>query len=44
MAEPFVGQITAVGFNFAPVGWLVCDGSLYPIAQYDVLYTLLGTT
>ena len=44
MAEPFVGQIIAVGFNFVPVGWLPCDGSLHPIAQYDVLYTLLGTT
>ena len=44
MAEPFVGSIIAVGFNFAPVGWLPCDGSLYPISEYEVLFTLLGTT
>lgn len=44
MADPYVGQIIAVGFNFAPVGWLLCDGSTYPISTYEVLYTLLGTT
>jgi microcystin-dependent protein len=30
--------------NFAPVDWLLCQGQLLPISQYDVLYTLLGTT
>lgn len=44
MAQPFVGQIITVGFNFAPNGWLRCDGSLVPISQYDVLFQLLGTT
>jgi microcystin-dependent protein len=44
MAQPFIGQIIAVGFNFAPVGWLLCDGSLHPIAQFDVLFNLIGTT
>jgi len=44
MAQPFVGQIIAVGFNFAPNGWFLCDGSLRPIDQYTVLYQLLGTT
>lgn len=33
-----------VGFNFAPVGWAVCDGSLLSIAQNDVLFNLIGTT
>ena len=44
MSQPFVGQVVAVGFNFAPQGWLLCQGQLLPIAQYDVLYTLIGTT
>jgi microcystin-dependent protein len=44
VAQPFVGQIIAAGFNFPPVGWLLCDGSLYPISQFDVLYTVIGTT
>jgi microcystin-dependent protein len=44
MSEPFVGQIIPVGFSFAPVGWLLCDGSLLSIDEYQVLYTLIGTT
>ena len=44
MAQPYVGQILAVGFNFAPVGWLQCNGQTLPIAQFDVLFSLIGTT
>lgn len=44
MSEPFVGQIISVGFNFAPIGWLQCNGAIVPISTYDVLYNLLGTT
>jgi microcystin-dependent protein len=43
MSEPFVGEIFMSGFNFAPRDWVFCDGSLLPIAQYDVLFSLLGT-
>ena len=28
----------------APSGYLVCDGSTYPIASYPALYAILGTT
>src|ERR1700753_261040 len=42
--EVFVGQIIPVGFNFAPVGWLMCQGQLVSISEYQVLYTLIGTT
>ncbi len=42
--EPFLGEITIVGFNFAPVGWALCNGQLLPIAQNQALYALLGTT
>lgn len=41
---PYVGQIMAFGGNFAPQGWALCDGSLLPISQYDVLFNLIGTT
>jgi len=44
MSSPFIGQIIAVGFNWAPAGWLMCDGSLQSISAYTPLYTLLGTT
>ena len=42
-SDPFVGQIEIVGFNFAPVGWAFCDGSLLPISQNTALFSLLGT-
>lgn len=43
-AEPFLGQIAYVAFNFAPYGWLPCEGQILPIAQYQALYSLLGNT
>lgn len=42
--DPFIGEIRMVGFNFAPVGWAMCNGQVLSISQNDVLYTLLGTT
>jgi len=44
MAQPYVGEIRQFAGNFAPVGWLFCDGSLQQIAEYDVLFNLIGTT
>lgn len=44
MAEPFIGQIITVGFNFAPKGYATCDGQLLSIAQNTALFSLLGTT
>jgi microcystin-dependent protein len=44
MSEPFLGQISTFGFNFAPVGWLQCNGQLVSIQQYTALFALLGTT
>jgi microcystin-dependent protein len=42
--EPFVGQIIPVGFNFAPVGWFLCQGQLVPISNFEALFALIGTT
>ena len=44
MSEPFLGEIRAFGFNFAPRGWAMCNGQLLPIAQNTALFSLLGTT
>lgn len=43
MSEPFIGEIRAVGFNFAPRGWAFCDGALLPISSNTALFSLLGT-
>lgn len=44
MADPFVGEIRMFASSFAPMGWAFCDGSLLPIAQFEALYNLIGTT
>ena len=41
--EPFLGQISVFGFNFAPYQWAPCAGQLVPINQYTGLFSLLGT-
>jgi microcystin-dependent protein len=43
MAEPFIGQIILVPYNFAPRGWAFCNGQLLSIAQNTALFSLLGT-
>ena len=42
--EVFVGTILPAGFNFAPIGWVPCDGRALAISEYEVLYALIGTT
>lgn len=44
MSQPFVGEIRLFGGNFAPAGWLFCDGQLLPISENETLFQLIGTT
>lgn len=46
MSQPYIGEIRmfAFGTRGAPNNWQACDGSLLPIAQYDALFALIGTT
>nr|WP_316643989.1 tail fiber protein [uncultured Roseateles sp.] len=44
MSNPFVGEIRLFGGNFAPNGWMFCDGSVLPISENEVLFQLIGTT
>lgn len=44
MPDPFLGEITTFAGNFAPAGWALCQGQLLPIAQYEALFSLIGTT
>jgi microcystin-dependent protein len=44
MSQPYVGEIRMFGGNFAPNGWLFCDGQQLPISENDVLFQLIGTT
>ena len=44
MSNPYIGEIRMFGGNFAPVGWLFCQGQLVSISDYDTLFNLIGTT
>ncbi|MGQ0594248.1 MAG: phage tail protein [Gammaproteobacteria bacterium] len=44
MAQPYVGEIRMFAGNFAPAGWMFCEGQLIPISENDVLFQLIGTT
>ena len=40
----FVGEIRIFAGNFAPAGWMFCEGQLLPISEYETLFNLIGTT
>jgi microcystin-dependent protein len=44
MAQPYVGEIRMFAGNFAPAGWMFCDGSKLPISEFETLFNLIGTT
>ncbi|MBV9224540.1 MAG: tail fiber protein, partial [Acidobacteriaceae bacterium] len=44
MADPFVGEIRMFAGNFAPQNWAFCNGQLLSIAEFEALFSLLGTT
>jgi microcystin-dependent protein len=43
MAEPVLGEIRIMSFNYAPQGWAMCNGQFLPINQNQALFSLLGT-
>ena len=43
MSDYFLGEIRPCGFNFAPVGWALCNGQLLSISQNTALFSLIGT-
>jgi microcystin-dependent protein len=41
--DPMMGEIRLFPYNFAPRQWLACQGQVLPIAQYEALFSLVGT-
>ena len=33
-----------VPYTFSPTGWVIANGQLLPIIQYQALFTIIGTT
>src|SRR5437764_2106400 len=44
MAQPYLGEIRIIAVNFAPAGWMFCEGQFLPISQNETLFNLIGTT
>lgn len=44
MANPFIGEIKIFSGNFAPDGWLYCNGQSVAISQFQALYAVIGNT
>ncbi|MFO0756523.1 MAG: tail fiber protein [Byssovorax sp.] len=44
MSDPYVGEIRMFGGNFAPLGWMFCNGQLLSLSEYEALFNLIGTT
>jgi microcystin-dependent protein len=44
MGQSYVGEIRMFAGNFAPAGWMFCEGQVLPIAENEVLFQLIGTT
>jgi microcystin-dependent protein len=44
MAQPYVGEIRMFGGNFAPAGWMFCEGQPLQISENETLFQLIGTT
>lgn len=42
--EGVISEIRLWAANFPPQNWMLCQGQVLPIAQYQALYSLLGTT
>jgi microcystin-dependent protein len=39
--EPYIGEIRMFGGNFAPRGWMLCDGTAYNPNTYSQLFSLI---
>ena len=40
--EAMIGEIRLFSGNFAPKNWAFCDGQILPIAQNELLFSILG--
>jgi len=42
--DPYIGDIRLFAGSFAPAGWILCNGTLLSISEYDVVFAIIGTT
>jgi len=44
MSQPYIGEVRAFGFPFAPRNYAYCNGQLVAISQNSTLFAIIGTT
>lgn len=44
MSTPYIGEIRIFAGNFAPDGWMFCEGQLLSKNEYEALFNIIGTT
>jgi microcystin-dependent protein len=44
VGQPFIGEIRMIAGNYAPDGWMFCEGQIMPISGNDTLFELVGTS
>jgi microcystin-dependent protein len=44
MSTPFIGEIRMFAGNFAPAGWMFCEGQILSVSEFESLCQLIGTT
>jgi microcystin-dependent protein len=44
MADAYIGEIRLFAGNYAPQGWLLCNGQTLNISDNEALFTLVGTS
>lgn len=42
MSDPFLGEVTTFGFDWAPYGFALCNGAILTVQQNAALFSLLG--
>lgn len=40
--EPIIGTVQLFAFDFAPQGWLVCNGEVFNVTTHEQLFSLIG--
>jgi microcystin-dependent protein len=40
--EAFIGTLLRFAGNYAPEGWMLCNGQTLSVNQYQALYSILG--
>lgn len=41
--EPYIGSVFPWPMNWAPRGFMLCEGQILPISQYTTLFAIIGT-